>query len=97
VEFLLVLIDVGMRAKKVVVNEKRVYFFVAAVLLVTIAAFMLLAFHTYLMLKNLTTWEFVRWDRISYLSNYVYKKSSPFSYGLIKNLKDYFIPGKPPK
>jgi hypothetical protein len=97
VEYLLVLIDVGLKALDTVVNEKRVYFFMAAVLFVITVAFTLLAFHTYLMLKNLTTWEFVRWDRISYLSIYSYRKSSPFSYSVLKNFTDYFFPTKTPK
>ena len=97
VEFLLVLVDVGLRAREGRVGERRVYFFVVAVGVVTMVAFLLLVFHTYLMLKNFTTWEFVRWDRISYLSIYVYRKSSPFSYGLINNLSDYFVPLKTPK
>ena len=91
------LIDVGAKAKNVVLNEGRIYFFVGAVLFVTLVAFSLLVFHTYLMLKNFTTWEFVRWDRINYLSIYIYKKSSPFSYGFMKNFSDYFFPGKTPK
>ena len=97
VEFLLVLIDVGGKAMEVRMEKERVYFFVGSVLIVTIVAFMLLVFHTYLMLKNFTTWEYVRWDRINYLSIYIYKKSSPFSYGFVRNLTDYFVPDKVPK
>ena len=56
VEFLLVLFDVGRKALEAVSDQGRVYFFAVSVMFVTIVAFMLLAFHTYLMLKNFTTW-----------------------------------------
>lgn len=49
------------------------------------------------MLKNLTTWEFVKWEKINYLSIYQNKHLSPFSFGLLVNLQDYFIPKNEPK
>lgn len=91
------LVDVGGKARDVQEDKARIYFFAVAVLFVTGAAFALLAFHTFLMVKNFTTWEYVRWDRINYLAVYNYKKSSPFSYGFVRNVTDYFVPDKIPK
>ena len=46
-------------------------------------------FHTFLILKNLSTWEYIKWDKIEYLMNYK-KKYSPFSYGWKSNIVDFF-------
>jgi len=49
----------------------------------------LVSFHTYIAMKNLTTWEIVSWDRISYLKNWPKKLGSPFSKGFFGNLYQY--------
>ena len=46
----------------------------------------LLGFHIYLASINLTTWEFMSWNKISYLKNLNKEKGSPFSHGYAKNL-----------
>merc|ERR1712190_505397 len=46
---------------------------VVGLLLIAMLFFMvvcLLSFHSYLLLANLTTWEHVSWNRISYLKGY---------------------------
>ena len=47
----------------------------------------LLGFHTYLIMVNLTTWEFLSWHRISYINKWPKKKGSPFSRGCFSNVK----------
>lgn len=43
---------------------KHVYFFFIALLMTTFVSLAILLFHTYLAILNLTTWEYVRWDKI---------------------------------
>ena len=50
----------------------------------------LLAFHTYLACANLTTWECLSWDKISYLKLWPRTLGSPFNIGIKKNLICYF-------
>ena len=51
--------------------------------------------HLYLASSNLTTWEFLSWNKISYMKVWPKKYGSPFSRGSrIKNLKDYFTKGE---
>lgn len=66
---------------------------------------MLVIYHTYLIVKNMTTCQFnclkhniillflgenVSWAKISYLKNWPEEYGSPFSMGIVKNLK-YFL------
>ena len=46
----------------------------------------LIGFHLYLASVNLTTWEFLSWNKISYLKGLDKKLGSPFSNGLLMNL-----------
>jgi hypothetical protein len=41
----------------------------------------LLVFHTYLASRNLTTWEFLSWMKVSYMKVWPKKYGSPFSRG----------------
>lgn len=52
-----------------------------------IMVFSLFSYHTYLALVNLTTWESLSWYKISYLKEWHEDWGSPFSQGVIKNLK----------
>jgi hypothetical protein len=47
-------------------------------------SFFLLFLHTYLISKNLTTWELIAWKKLSYLSH---RSQSPFNLGLFSNLR----------
>lgn len=49
----------------------------------------LLSFHSYLLLANLTTWEHVSWNRISYLKGYHCDRGSPFSRSMLGNVAAY--------
>lgn len=71
------------------------------------------AFHTYLACTNITTWERLSWDKISYLKDWPRSYGSPFSLGYRGNLHKYccaplpelytvwvlptVLPEKPPK
>jgi palmitoyltransferase len=51
----------------------------------------LLIMHTYLISKNLTTWEYLSWMKISYMKVWPKKYGSPFDRGGSKaNLKFFF-------
>lgn len=50
----------------------------------------MIIFHSYLALTNMTTWECLSWDKISYLKLWPRKLGSPFNVGIRKNLKYYF-------
>jgi len=51
----------------------------------------LIGFHFYLASKNLTTWEFLSWTKISYLKGLDKRMGSPFSNGVCSNLYDNCI------
>lgn len=50
----------------------------------------LIVFHSYLAASNMTTWECLSWEKISYLKLWPRRMGSPFNIGLKKNLKLYF-------
>ena len=50
----------------------------------------LIVFHSYLALSNMTTWECLSWDKISYLKLWPRNLGSPFNAGIRKNLECYF-------
>ena len=50
----------------------------------------LIFFHAYLVLNNLTTWEALSWNKISYMRIWPRKYGSPFDRGTKQNLKLYF-------
>mmetsp|Transcript_110696 Transcript_110696/g.220056 ORF Transcript_110696/g.220056 Transcript_110696/m.220056 type:complete len:422 (+) Transcript_110696:99-1364(+) len=52
----------------------------------------LLAFHSYLAMANLTTWENISWHHISYLRSLHPEDGSPFSQSLGSNLAAYCCP-----
>lgn len=67
-------------------------FLVVGLLTIAMLFFMvacLLSFHTYLLLSNLTTWEHVSWNRISYLKGYHCDRGSPFSKSMAGNATTY--------
>ena len=49
----------------------------------------LLGFHSFLAMRNQTTWETASWGKISYLKDWPRKFHSPFTMGLSKNLYFY--------
>jgi palmitoyltransferase len=57
----------------------------------TIMVGSLIFMHFYLATVNLTTWEFLSWDKISYLKVWPKKYGSPFTKGKLNNLKMYFM------
>ena len=50
---------------------------------------LMLVFHSYLMVKGITTWEYFSWPYISYLAG-VDRHRSPFSTGVLSNLREYW-------
>ncbi|CAK63451.1 unnamed protein product (macronuclear) [Paramecium tetraurelia] len=49
----------------------------------------LFLFHSLLTCKNMTTWEYKSWKRISYLKDFPQQLGSPFSSGWKQNLRQY--------
>lgn len=64
------------------------------VLIFAIALVSLVICHLWLMAANLTTWEYLRWRRISYLRELTPEGGSPFSASLLRNFMVYCCPGK---
>jgi len=53
--------------------------------------FCLLAFHTFLAAKNLSSWEYLSWMRVTYMKVWPKKYGSPFTHGSAsKNLNQFF-------
>lgn len=50
----------------------------------------LLIFHTYLMVKGITTWEYFSWQNITYLSK-IPAYTNPFSLSIWENIKVYWL------
>lgn len=71
------------------VLRERILFLILVVM-ICLNLWFLLFYHTYLMLRNFTTWEMNSWQKISYLEGFEKKKGSPFSKGWIQNLKMYW-------
>lgn len=55
----------------------------------TLMVSFLLMFHTYLAVKNITTWEILSWSKISYLKEFNKDQGSPFSLGFRGNIYHY--------
>lgn len=53
----------------------------------------LAVFHSYLISKNITTWEQLSWKKISYLQDWEREYGSPFDLGIIENFKLVFMNG----
>lgn len=69
------------------------YFFTIIALLAIVGfgfmVMILIIYHTFLMMNNLTTWENVSWYKISYLKELEEENGSPFSEGVWNNVKKY--------
>ena len=50
----------------------------------------LIIFHSYLLIKNVTTWEFLSWSKVSYLRDWPKNFGSPFDLGWKANMKLFF-------
>lgn len=61
---------------------------IAACAIIIFQSIALLPFHVFISLLNRTTWEMVRSSRITYLRDWRHSYS-PFSHGLIKNIKEF--------
>jgi len=59
------------------------------ILLFLLMVVSLLVFHTYLAFANMTTWENLSWEKISYLKEWRTEWGSPFSQGMLKNVKNF--------
>jgi hypothetical protein len=56
--------------------------------LFSLMVFCLIGFHLFLASINLTTWEYLSWQKIPYLKSLDWSKGSPFSQGIFYNLYD---------
>ena len=52
----------------------------------------LIGFHSYLLISNISTWEFLSAHKIDYIQCFPYGYS-PFDRGVVQNLKDAFLHG----
>lgn len=52
----------------------------------------LMFYHVYFMLANMTTWEYISWNEITYLEGFEKKDGSPFSVSSLANLCIYMKP-----
>mmetsp|Transcript_12157 Transcript_12157/g.22364 ORF Transcript_12157/g.22364 Transcript_12157/m.22364 type:complete len:459 (-) Transcript_12157:2-1378(-) len=66
---------------------------VVAVFCFSLALVSLVTMHAWLAAANLTTWEYLRWRRISYLREFPPNRGSPFSSTLARNLALYCCTG----
>jgi hypothetical protein len=70
---------------------------VVSIACIVLAGFVgvLIALHTYLISKGLTSWEYFSWMKITYMKVWPPKYGSPFTRGtVLKNFKEYFTPIK---
>lgn len=66
--------------------------FVVSYFLLTLALISLLAYHIYFMFANVTTWEYLSWQNITYLEGFEKKNGSPFSISPFHNFMLYMRP-----
>jgi len=66
--------------------------YIAAILACIFLLFVLnlIIFHTYVASQNITTWECLSWQKISYLRYWPRRFGSPFNIGFANNLRLYF-------
>ena len=87
------LILMGVLSVRVVVDNRQKWFGYLTIVLETIFILFvlnLIIFHSYILSKNITTWECLSWQKVSYLSNWPRKLGSPFDLGCWENVKLFF-------
>ena len=69
-------------------NQLSVGLLLTIVFLLFLVISTLFGFHLYLSAVNLTTWEFLKWEKVEYLNIFDKAKlSSPFDKGLKQNVQ----------
>ena len=68
-------------------NQMLILFLFLITIGFTLFVLPLVFFHTYLVFVNMTSWEFLSWMRITYLKVWPRKYGSPFSKGVLSNLR----------
>ena len=52
----------------------------------------LLIYHIFFVLNNITTWEYISWYTITYMEDIDYEQGSPFNVGWFGNIKLLIFP-----
>jgi len=90
---LALLIQIEYLAVRMIIEERYLWVgYLMAILAGLFIVFVLnlIGFHSYLIATNITTWEQLTWDKITYLNNWKRSFGSPFDLGLRENLKLVF-------
>ena len=89
----LILLGIVLR-NQLVENSRDYYlgFLCSLVLVLTTLLVCLLCFHTVLMVKGITTWEYFSWKNITYLAG-VAPRNNPFSKSVADNIRLYWKVG----
>lgn len=76
----------------ILINKYKVVGWIFVVLGAVFNLFVLnlLVFHSYLLPRNITTWELLSWSKVSYLREWPKRFGSPFDLGFTANLRQVF-------
>lgn len=88
----LLLRQVPLPLKELLVQEWAVTGLAVIYFFLCLSVGSLLRYHYVFAFRNITTWEFLRWDDISYLRGFDEQGGSPFSVSYLDNLEAYFRP-----
>ena len=74
----------GSGVRVVLENKQRWFGYLTIILEALFMLFVLnlIIFHSYILSKNITTWECLSWPKVSYLQNWPRKLGSPFDLGM---------------
>lgn len=90
---LLIALLMALAVRLVLKNQHVVLAWITLVVGIGFSLFLLnlILFHSYIITKNITTWEFLSWSKVSYLKEWPRRHGSPFDLGFWANLKLVFM------
>ena len=79
----------ALSVRVVLENKQRWFGYLTIVLEAIFMLFVLnlIIFHSYILSRNITTWECLSWSKVSYLQNWPRKLGSPFDLGVCQNIR----------
>lgn len=87
---ILLLAAMGVLSVRVVLENKQRWFGYLTIVLEAIFVLFvlnLIIFHSYILSKNITTWECLSWSKVNYLQSWPRKLGSPFDLGVWQNIR----------
>ena len=83
----LLIMMVGLAIRLIITDIQKVFGYISAIVgsLFILFVLNLIIFHSYILTRNMTTWECLSWAKISYLQHWPRRLGSPFDLGCRTN------------